>query len=290
MASNNTTRDEVLALFPDNTNYEITAEDLRTYVNAIFSDKEVVILKLLNLSMLGANNTHIYEGSLVVIYGDADTSKIGIYLSKINQPIGEPDLIQLSSLSGAGAGAFERGGLVYDESKYYLIGDIVSESSTAYICITNTPAPTGAFDSNLWVQIGAGGVTVVDNLTSTSTTAVLSANMGRELQDTKEPNLPNGTGNGGYILTLGADEVTREWQPTTSRAIEWSIGIMYGVNNLVAYEGFMYKSIQTHSGQQPDISPAYWEHVFVEEAPQDGSSYWRKDGTWSDTTDYGGYT
>jgi len=160
--SNNDLKDQILALFPDNNNYEITAADMRIYIEAIFGDKEVVIIKIRNLSDLPANNSNIYEGSLVVIYSDVNSDNIGLYLSKVNQPTNPSDLIQLSNISGVAAGSFERGGLEYDNIKYYLVGDIVSKGTNAYICIQNTPIPAGSFDGTYWVLISSGNISIIN--------------------------------------------------------------------------------------------------------------------------------
>jgi len=292
MATNNFTKDDVLALFPDNANYEITAADMRQYVEAIFNDKEVVIVKIPTLSDLAFNNFSIYEGSLVVIYLDSDPSLIGIYMSKINQPVIISDLIQLSTITGGTGGtggSSERGGLLYNENKSYLIGDIVSVITSAYICITPSAIPASAFNPSDWILISSGSIQIIDNLNSTSQIDALSANMGRELNVTKEPNLPDGTGNGGFILTLGNDETTRVWQPTTNNAIQWFPTIMYSLNNIISYEGFMYKALQTSINQQPDIQPLFWRNILIDEAPTDGKTYWRSNNGWTDNTDYGSY-
>ena len=96
MASNNTTKQDILALFPDNTNNEITAEDLRISVENLFNDKETPILRIDRLNNLAFNNTRIYEGSLLIIYADNNT---GLYLSKINQPLLDTDLIKIAEIN-----------------------------------------------------------------------------------------------------------------------------------------------------------------------------------------------
>ena len=135
----------------------------------------------------------------------------------------------------------------------------------------------------------ASTITVEDNLTSTSAVDALSANQGRILNENKEPTLPDGTGNAGKILELDADETTKKWVNTTANAILWFPEIMYGINSLVSYDGFMWKALQSGSGKQPNVSAAYWEKVFVEEAPDDGTTYWRKDKSWTNNSDYGSF-
>ena len=142
-------------------------------------------------------------------------------------------------------------------------------------------------NGTIWERFASGGVVVVDDLVSTSTSDALSANMGRELQDTKESNLP--TGNAGEILALDTDGTTRKWQPSLPNAIEWQSGVMYGANNMVTFGGYMYRALQSGVGHQPDTSTTYWENVLLPEAPDDGKAYWRKSKGWSDVADYGSY-
>lgn len=284
--TNNNLKDQILALFPDNNNFEITAADMRTYVEAIFSDKEVVVIKIRSMSDLAANNANIYEGSLLVVYNDSNPENIGIYLSKVNQPTSPADLIQVSKITGAFDGAFERGGLVYDNLKYYLVGDIVSYQNNAYICIQNTPIPASSFDGTYWVLISSGNISVVNNLNSDSDTDALSASMGKYLNEIKEDKLP--AGSAGYILTLD-DSGNKLWQPTIPGAIEWQPNIMYNSNSMVSYNGYMYRALQTNRSNQPDISPDYWENVLLPDVPDDGKVYWRKYKQWTSTADYGEY-
>jgi len=100
MASNNTTEQEVLALFPDNFDNEISAEDMRTYVNSVFSDKETKVIKIDSVINLSANNSNIFEGSIVIFWNDYNQNRIGVYISKINQPTTITDLIQISTITG----------------------------------------------------------------------------------------------------------------------------------------------------------------------------------------------
>ena len=97
--TNNTTKDEVLALFPDNFTNDITAADMRTYVEAVFSDSEVYVNKIATLTNMPSQNENIYEGSIMIIWGDPNPNRIGLYISKINQPLVLEDLIQISSIT-----------------------------------------------------------------------------------------------------------------------------------------------------------------------------------------------
>ncbi len=97
MTQNNIIRNQILSLFPDNDNYEITAQDMRTFVNAIFLNKEELVVKIEKMIDLESNNSNIYVDSLVVVFKD-DTNQSGIYLSKKDQPRKPSDLIKLSFL------------------------------------------------------------------------------------------------------------------------------------------------------------------------------------------------
>jgi len=97
MTQNNIIKNQVLALFPDNNNYEISAADMRTYVEAIFSSKEEIVVKIEKMIDLQPNNSNIYKDSLVVVFND-NTNQSGIYLSKKDQPRTPQDLIKLSFL------------------------------------------------------------------------------------------------------------------------------------------------------------------------------------------------
>jgi len=94
--TNNDTKDRVLALFPDNNEYDISAGDMRAYIEAIFSDKEVQVIKIATSNDIPFNNTNIYEGSLVVIYRGTTPDEKGLYLSTINQPLDISQLIRIS--------------------------------------------------------------------------------------------------------------------------------------------------------------------------------------------------
>jgi len=96
MASNNTQKDDTLALFPSNSTNEITATNNRAFVDTIFDDSEVIIKKIKLASDLASSNTNIYEGSLVVIYEDPDPLINGLYLSKINQPLQIASLLKIA--------------------------------------------------------------------------------------------------------------------------------------------------------------------------------------------------
>jgi len=97
MASNNISRDEALSLFLENINGDITAEDMRLFVNGIFDDKEVIIRKYQEFDDLITDNADVYEGSLVAIYGDNCLSDLGIYMSLANQPTSSSQFKKLTN-------------------------------------------------------------------------------------------------------------------------------------------------------------------------------------------------
>lgn len=144
--TNNTTKDQVLTLFPDNNNNEINAADMRTYVEAVFDDKEVYVTKLRRITDLAGSNANIYEGSLVVVFNDPDPQKIGIYISKLNQPTVEHDLQQISIISNE---------------------DVIDLSDHNHAWISTTSANGGSIVSNTdtTVTIAEGYGDIVDNYT-----------------------------------------------------------------------------------------------------------------------------
>ena len=79
----------------------------------------------------------------------------------------------------------------YDAEHAYAVGNQATYEGSTYRCIL---ASTGNLPTNAtyWILVASKGtdgttVTVVDNLTSTSTTSALSANQGKVLQDGKAP-------------------------------------------------------------------------------------------------------
>ena len=73
----NTTKDQVLSLFFDNTTEEISAHDVRDFVNAIWEDSERNIHKLQKISDIYSNNK-IFQGELVTVSEETTNSENGI--------------------------------------------------------------------------------------------------------------------------------------------------------------------------------------------------------------------
>ena len=94
MESNNTIKDQILTLFPDNNNKEISASDMRIFVHSIFNTKEDTVVKIETADDIRDNNTRIYYNSVVIIWNDVQHK--GVYLSKANQPI---DIVQLEKIA-----------------------------------------------------------------------------------------------------------------------------------------------------------------------------------------------
>ena len=92
--TNNTTPQDVIDLFPDNTNNDISANNIRTAFSGVFTDRQENLVKILDFSELPIL-TNIYEGSLVVVYSGEN---IGLWLSTINQPQIEDDLIKIAGI------------------------------------------------------------------------------------------------------------------------------------------------------------------------------------------------
>ena len=146
--TNNTNKNDILSLFPDNSNNEIDAADMRSYVETIFDDKEVSIVKIDTVVNLASNNSNIYEGSLVTIWNDYNQNRIGLYLSKVNQPTLITDLIQLSSITGEDVdGAIN---YTYD---YIINLDILNipETYTNIVSITTPNREAGVYEMTMSV-------------------------------------------------------------------------------------------------------------------------------------------
>lgn len=59
-------------------------------------------------------------------------------------------------------------------------------------------------------------------------------------------------------------EVTDLFEP-------WEPGFTYAINDRVKYEGLLYSCVQVHASQDnwtPDLTPALWKRVSVEEWPE----------------------
>jgi hypothetical protein len=100
MASNNIKKKQILNQFQDNEVGNITAENLRNFINSIFDDKEVTIKKFATLDAFEASpiedRQDIYENSLVVISNSTDI-ETGIYISLTNQPQTRDQLSQIAN-------------------------------------------------------------------------------------------------------------------------------------------------------------------------------------------------
>lgn len=91
--TNNTTEQDLIDLFPDNTTNEISASDMRVTISSIFNDRQETINKVPTSADLPIF-TNIYEGSLVVIWDEP--GRVGLYISKINQPQQFTDLLKIA--------------------------------------------------------------------------------------------------------------------------------------------------------------------------------------------------
>ena len=98
MASSNTLKDEILALFPDNLVQEISALDMRNYVHGIFDNKEELIVKVETAQDIKLNKLKIFEKSLISIYNDGPNN--GLWMSTANNPIRLTQFIKIADLGG----------------------------------------------------------------------------------------------------------------------------------------------------------------------------------------------
>ncbi len=100
MASSNTLKDQILTLFPDNNNKEISAADMRIFVEAIFDNKEELVIKATDQADMKTQNAKIFENSVVLITHAGNES--GVYVSRANQPISLLQLDKVADLAEGG--------------------------------------------------------------------------------------------------------------------------------------------------------------------------------------------
>lgn len=96
MASSNNLKNQILALFPDNNNKEISAADMRVFVNAVFDNKEEIVVKIPGAADIKLNKDRIFEKTIVIL----ESSDKGIWLSRVNNPISISQLTLIASLDG----------------------------------------------------------------------------------------------------------------------------------------------------------------------------------------------
>ncbi len=128
----------------------------------------------------------LWNSSFEYKIGDIATD-IGLVYTALVDNVGvtpaSDDTKWQSAVDSVPAPPIERGGLLWDTTDY-VIGDIISYNNSIYVCIQDAPIGTATPDIavSFW-KIDV--VTIIDNLTSTSSTEALSANQGKILQDTK---------------------------------------------------------------------------------------------------------
>ncbi len=93
MASNNTRYNSTKNLFLDNTIGDITASDLRAFVDNIFIDSEVKTQKFKSIVNFESGDvSNVYEGTLV-LFTEEDK---GLYISLSNQPASISLLVKIA--------------------------------------------------------------------------------------------------------------------------------------------------------------------------------------------------
>ena len=121
MATSNTIKDQILTLFPDNNQQEISAADMRIFVHSIFNTKEEIIIKATNEDDMKSQKSKIYENSVVLI--SAAGAESGVYVSRANNPI---SLLQLDKIADLADGGIIPGSALsdfmveYQHNKTYL--------------------------------------------------------------------------------------------------------------------------------------------------------------------------
>ena len=124
MASSNTLKDQVLLLFPDNNNKEISAADMRIFVEAIFDNKEELVIKATDEADMKLKKANIFENSVVLITHSGEDN--GVYVSRANNPI---SLLQLDRVADLAEGSIVPGSglsdfmIEYQHNKSYLDAD-----------------------------------------------------------------------------------------------------------------------------------------------------------------------
>lgn len=93
MPSSNTLKDQILTLFPDNNTKEISAADMRIFVNAIFNNKEELVIKAIDEADMKSKRDKIFWNSIVIITNEENS---GVYVSRVNNPI---SLLQLDKVA-----------------------------------------------------------------------------------------------------------------------------------------------------------------------------------------------
>ena len=121
MESSNTINDQIITLFPDNNEQEISAAYMRIFVHSIFNNKEELICKATDEADMKLNNSKIYENSVVLITHAGAES--GVYISRANNPI---SLLQLDKVADLAEGGIVPGSglsdfmIEYQHNKAYL--------------------------------------------------------------------------------------------------------------------------------------------------------------------------
>ena len=124
MASSNTLKNQIFTLFADNDNKEISAADMRIFVEAIFDNKEELVIKATDEADMKSKRAEIFESSVVLITHSGLES--GVYVSRANNPI---SLLQLDKIADLADGTVTPGSglsdfmIEYQHNKSYLDAD-----------------------------------------------------------------------------------------------------------------------------------------------------------------------
>jgi len=154
MASSNTIKDQILTLFPDNNEREISAADMRIFVHSIFNNKEELVIKATDEQDMKEQKSKIFEGSVVLITHDGDNS--GVYVSRANNPI---SLLQLDKVADLADGSITPGSplsnfmIEYTHNKSYLDAEYFYNSGN----ISNIKLKSGGvqiYDINYTYTLG----------------------------------------------------------------------------------------------------------------------------------------
>jgi len=136
--ANNIIKDITLDLFPDNVNGEITASDMRQFVNNIWWDKERKINKYPTLND-AYSDPYLFALDIFLITKELPDSKNGIYVALINQPNNISEIVQVANLTKNDVLEVQ----TYDEM-------IAIEADKGDICTVLDNNQTYVFDGTIW--------------------------------------------------------------------------------------------------------------------------------------------
>jgi hypothetical protein len=137
----NPIKDLILDLFADNTDGDITASDMRKFVEGVWADKERKINKYKTLSE-ALSDPYLYQLDLFLIVDEPVISRNGIYVALINQPNNENEIVQVANLTKN------------DVLEVQTYNDMINlQANEGDICTVTEDYQTYIFDGTNWTPI-----------------------------------------------------------------------------------------------------------------------------------------